>query len=195
MVLDILKQFNWLDIFVVILLFRICYISLRNGLAAEFFKLLGTLTALYLALHYYTVLSDWINQRQFILKEKMPLEFLDFLLFVLLTVLGYVIFVILREAFSRFIKMEAKARLNKWGGLVLGIARGFLLSSLIIFMLVISSISYFKDSVISSYSGRRLFKVAPATYTRLWNSLLSKFMSKEKFNPTVLEVQDNLTQE
>lgn len=193
-VLDILKQLNWVDIFVIILLLRICYIALRNGLAVEFFKLLGTLGAIYLSLHYYTALSDWITQRQFILKEKMPLEFLDFLIFVLLAVLGYVIFLILREAFSRFFKMEAKARINKWGGLILGIARGFLFMSLIIFALLISSIGYLKNSVVNSYSGKYLFKIAPATYTKLWSGLLSKFMTKEEFNSTILEVQEGLTQ-
>lgn len=193
MVLDILRQLNWIDIFVIILLFRICYVSLNNDIPTEFFKLLGTVTAIYLSLHYYTALSDWMTKRFFIPKHKMPLEFLDFLSLVILTISGYLIFVLLREAFYRFFKIEAGDRLNKWGGLALGIVRGILLSSLIIFVLVISSITYFKNSVINSYSGLRLFKLAPQAYTRVWNGFMSKIMTKEKLNDAVLEVEEVLS--
>ena len=67
-----------------------------------------------------------------------------------------------------------------------------ILVSLVMFMLFISSIGYFKDSVDRSYSGRNLFKAAPATYTWLWNNLFSKFMTKEKFNGVVLEVEKDI---
>lgn len=190
MLLDLLRQLNWLDILIIILLFRICYIALKSGLPAEIFKLLGTLSSIYISLHYYTALSDFIRGR-FALDKKMPLEFLDFLSFLSLAVASYLFFVLLRSVFYRFIKLEAVDRLNKWGGFVLGIGRGILLSGLIIFILVISSISYLKQSVKSSYLGPCFFKVAPNTYNWLWNNLTSKFMAQEKFNKTVLEAQES----
>lgn len=192
MLLDIIKQCNWMDIFVVILLFRICYIATKFGLPVELFKLLGTILAVYLSLHYYTGLSDGLRQR--FGAEKIPLEFLDFLVFLGLSLLGYLIFVSLRLAFYRFIKMEAAPGLNRWGGLVLGLMRGFLLTGLIIFIFTISTISYLKESARSSYSGSRLSKIAPATYSVLWNKFMSKFMPQEKFNDAVLEVQESLEQ-
>ncbi len=187
MPIDIIKQFNWVDIFVVIVVFRICYISLKNGLAKEFFKLLGTLTAIYISLHYYIVICDFI--RKSLPTEKVPLEFLDFLVFTVLAILGYLVFVLLRSIFHRFIKMEAVPKLNKWGGLVLGILRSFLLAGLIIFMLAISSIGYFKKSTENSYFGKRFFNIAPNTYSWLWNTITSKFMTAEKFNNKVTEFQ------
>ena len=190
MVLGILKQLNWFDVVVLILLFRIGYIALRSGLPIELFKLLGTVLAIYLSLHYYTAGSDFIRSR-FAADKKMPLEFLDFLVFLGLAISGYLILVLLRSVFYRFLKLEAVDRLNKWGGFLLGIARGMLVSGLIIFMLVISSISYLRMSVRSSYLGIRFFKVAPNTYSWLWNNLASKFMAQEKFNKTILEVQDS----
>ncbi len=192
MLLGIIKQFNWVDILVIIILFRIGYIAIKNGLLWEFFKLLGTILAVYLSLHYYTLLSDMMGQRLPSIKEKAPLEFLDFLSFVVLAIIGYLIFVSLRIVFHRFIKMEAVPNLNKWGGLVLGIGRGFLLAGLITFMLAISSINYLRNSVNDSYSGRQLFKVVPNTYSWLWNNIASKFMTGEKFNKTILEVQKDL---
>lgn len=189
MLLNIVKQFNWVDIVVVILLFRIAYVATKNGLPLEIFKLLGTVLAIYLALHYYTGLSDWIGGRLPVAQEKTPLEFLDFIVFIILAILGYLIFVLLRSIFYRFIKMDAVPRLNKWGGLVLGIIRGFLTVGLVVFMLAISSIGYLKNSVDESYSSSRLLKIAPTTYTGLWNNFMSKFMSKEKFNTTVTQIQ------
>jgi hypothetical protein len=87
--------------------------------------------------------------------------------------------------------MEAAPQLNKWGGLVLGVARGFLLSSLILFMLFISNFSYLRYSTSDSYLSKRIFKLAPATYALLWNGFFSKFMTKERFNATINEVQSS----
>jgi uncharacterized membrane protein required for colicin V production len=192
MLLDIVKQFNWLDILLIIILFRITYVAMKMGIPVDFFNLLGTIIAVYLAMHYYTDLSDVLVQRLPVSKEKMPLEFIDFLSFVFLAIVGYFILLSFRFLFSHFIKMETTPNLNKWGGLVLGMARGFLLTSLITFMLVISSSAYLKKSVVNSYLGRRLFNAAPNTYVWLWNKVASKFMTREKLNKTVPEVQKDL---
>lgn len=190
MLLNIIQQFNWVDIFVIILLLRVCYIAIKNGFPIELFKVSGTILAIYLSFHYYTNLSDIIRQR--FIGQKLPLEFLDFLCFGLLAVLGYLAVAFFRQLFSRLITMEAVPKLNKWGGFFIGILRGFLLSSLLIFALFISSFKYFKNSVNDSYSGRRLFKIAPATYSKIWFGFVSKFMPGEKFNPTITEVEQDL---
>ena len=190
--LNILKQFNWVDVFFVILLIRICYVAIKNGFSVELFKLLGTLSAVYLSLHYYIIFSDDIVSR---ISEKFkPLEDLTFFSFIALAVLGYLIFMLLGKVFSRFIQMEAVPNLNKWGSLILSIIRSFLLVSLIIFVFVIAPTAYFRNSVSNSYSGKRLFKIAPATYTWVWNSIMSKFQTQEKFNETILQIQTSLTE-
>jgi len=191
MLLNILKQINWVDIFILILFVRVCYIAAKGGFPIELFKFIGTITAVYLSLHYYIVLSDYlINWLS--LGGRMPLEFLQFIVFLLLAAGGYYIFVLLRGIFSRFIKMEAVSTLNKWGSLILGIARAIILGSLIMFMLVISSVEYFKNSVKASYTGKRLFLVAPDTYSWLWNSVISKFATSEKYNETAASINEEL---
>ncbi len=187
MILNTIQQFNWIDCLVIIIFLRVCYIAFENGLFVEFLKTLGTISAIYLSLHYYTILSNFAKGRLNI--TVIPQEFLDFLLFCILATLAYLLFVFLREALVYFVKMEAVPQINKWGGLVLGLARAFFLTGLIIFILVISSIPYFKNSVNESYLGKRLLKIAPATYSRMWNGFFSKFMTQEKFNDTVLEIQ------
>jgi uncharacterized membrane protein required for colicin V production len=61
--LERLQQFNWVDVFVVILLLRIIYCAIKNGIFIEFFKLLGMLLSCYLFLHYYTKLSVFFKRR------------------------------------------------------------------------------------------------------------------------------------
>ena len=184
MLLNILNQINWVDIFILILGVRICYVAVKNGFPAELFKLIGTVAAIYLSLHYYVSLSGsikgWLS-----LGERLPEDFLQFIVFLGLAVAGYYAFMVLRSIFYRFLKTEAVSALNKWGSLILGIVRTLLLASLIMFTFVISSVSYFDNSVKASYTGKRLFMVAPQTYSWLWNNFVSKFAAGEKYNETV----------
>lgn len=191
--LNSLNQFNWIDIFFVILLIRIGYVALKNGLPIELFKFLGTVCAIYLSLHYYIIFSDYFVGLTGV--KKAPVEYVTSFSAVILAVSGYLIFVLLRHVFSRFIHLEAVPNLDKWGSLISGIIRSFLLVSLIIFIFAILPRDYFRKSVNNSYSGRRLFKIAPTTYTWLWNNIMSKFRTEEKFNETIHQVQTNLTGE
>jgi len=188
MLTAIVRQFNFLDLIILIILFRICYIAIKMGLPVEFFKLMGVLTATYLSLHYYTKLSDIIQARFFY--KYLPLEFLDFLIFLILVGIGYLVFVILRSMFYRFMKMEAVPKINKIGGFILGLARGYFTIGLVVYMLTISSVSYLNHSVRYSYLGKRAISIAPGAYNWIWNNFVSKFSLKEKSNQTVFEVMN-----
>lgn len=189
--LETLKQFNWVDILFVIILLRTCYVAVKNGFPAEFFRFLGIILAIYLSFHYYINFSDYINS--FTGKKNVSPEYLTFVTFLVLVVVGYLIFALLGRFISSFIHLEAVPVLNRWGSFLLGIARSFLVVSLIIFIFVIAPGSYFKTSVVNSYSGRRLFRIAPATYIWVWDSIMSKFMTHEKFNGSIFKASTNLT--
>lgn len=191
MLLETVKQLKWVDIFAIILLFRITYIASKNGIFITFFKLLGTLLAVYLSLHFYTRLADYIQMR-LPAGIIIPLELWDFLAFFFLAILGYLVFVVLRETFFRFIKAETVSFLNRWGSAILGISRGLILVSLIIFLLSIPVVDYFRNSVRDSFLGRRLIKVSTDTYIFLWGGFVAKFMPNDEFNKVVLEVQDEI---
>jgi uncharacterized membrane protein required for colicin V production len=187
LILDILKRFNWVDFFVLIILFRIIYVAIRNGFPLELFKLLGIIFSIYLALHYYVNAGEFLRVMLGI--KKAPLEPLYFTAFFILAILGYLVFIFLRSMLYHFIKMEAVPTLDKWGGFILGIIRGVFTASLVICMLVISNIDYFKNSVADSYSGSYLLRIAPQVYAKIWNGITSKFMANEKFNQAVLRIE------
>jgi uncharacterized membrane protein required for colicin V production len=187
MIFNVIKQFNWVDIFVIILIARICFISYHNGLPVTLFKLLGTICALYLGLHYYTWLSDQIMR--FAFAKVFPLTFMDFICFLILMAAGYAIFVILRIMVYRFLKMEAVPLLNKWGGLALGVVRAILVAGLFIYTLRISTAGYLMKSTVKSCSGKYLLHVAPAVYSGMWYGVISKFAANERFNSTVTDIE------
>lgn len=189
MLLEIIKQFNWLDYAVMLISLRILYVSARNGFVVELFKLSGIIIALYMSFHYYTAAADYLKERVS-LGNHFPLEFLDFLVFIALVFVSYSLFVLLRSFVCNFVKMEAVPTLSKWGGFLLGIFRAVLTPGLIVFILFISSITYLSSSVHQSYYGKRLFNLTVATYSRLWDGLMSKFMTNEKFNQTISEMQE-----
>ncbi len=194
MLLNTLKQFNWLDIFILIVIFRICYIAIKGGFTTEFFKFLGTITAIYLSMHYcvliVNLLMGWLP-----IDSKVSLKFIDSIVFVSLALLGYFLFVLLHNAFNNFVKIETVSALNKWGGLILGGFRSVLLASLISFTLVVSGIPYFKSSVKHSYLGQRLIFVAPNTYIWLWTSVFSKFIPSEKEGNIVVNINKELVKD
>lgn len=191
MVMETFNKFNYLDIVILIILFRICYIAVKMGLAVEFFKLSGVLFSIYIASHYYTYFSDIIRQR--FIPEGMPLEFLDFIIFIILASVGYLGFVLLRSTFSRFMKMETAPKINKYGGLIFGFVRGYFTVGLLIYILMISSVSYLSNSVKHSYLGSRVSSVSAQTYNWIWERILSKFSPQEKSNSVVNEVMDKFS--
>lgn len=184
---SIIKSTNWVDACIVILLFRICYIAVKNGFPHEVFKIFGTVTASYFSLHYYTILSSAIRSRLNL--KSNTWQSLDFFIFVTIFILIYLLFVLLRKIFSKALKVEVPPTLNKWGGFILGLARTLLLASLLIFMLLLSDITSFNKGAKGSYSGKYIVGIAPAVYSSLWHGIFSKFFSAEKFNDNVLQVQ------
>ena len=190
MLVDVFKQFNYLDIVILIILFRICYIALKMGLAIEFFKLSGVLCAIYIASHYYITLTDIIRNHYF--PKVMPLKFMDFITFLILAALTNLGFVFLRSIFYRFMKMEAAPKINKFGALFFGLARGYFSIGLLIYVLMISSVSYLNNSVKHSYLGSRASLISAQTYRWLWDSIFSKFSPQERPNLVVNEASGNL---
>lgn len=187
MLSNILTRLNWVDILAIFLLLRILYISSKTGFVVELFKLIGTISTIYISLHYYSGLSDFILKR--VSKQQFAPGLIVFIIFIFLVTITYLFFVLLRQVFCHLVKMQAVPLLSKWGGIILGSLRALLTAGLIIFILSISTAPYLRASVKKSYSASRLFALTVSTYAGLWDGFMSKFMANEKFNYSILKSQ------
>lgn len=185
-IVGIFSQFNWVDIFVFIVFVRLIFISLKQGVLIEAFKLLGTLSGLYLSLHYYFSFASYLNGHAG--NKNTPGSFLEFFAFFILFAGGYLGFWLLRVLIFRFVSTKVNPFLSKWGAFCLSFLRSVLIVSVILFAFLIPQSMYFKDSIRYSLSGNSLVKIAPATYTWVWKSIVSKLNSSEKFNNLILDV-------
>ncbi len=176
---------NWIDILVFVVLVRMLLIGVQNGIAAEAFKLLGTLAGLYLGLHYYASLGAALGETFFL--KGISAAILETVSLILMFTVGYLAFVGLRLALKKVINSEVVPQVSKWGGMAAAFFRALLLSSVILCCLVTTQSTYFKHSVYSSLSGTSVVKFAPATYTWVWKSVLSKFITWETHNKKALE--------
>src|SRR3989338_5766022 len=119
MELGIIKQVNWLDILILIILIRASYVAIKTGFPLELFKILGVTLATCLSLHYYSGVSAFISASLGF--KNIPTALLNLLSFILLAGAALLAAFVLRKLIFRFVKMEAVSGLNKWGGFFLGI--------------------------------------------------------------------------
>ena len=177
-------KFNWVDILVICVVLLISYRGSLTKLFSEVLKILGTIVSFCLALHYFSKLSD------FLIKYFPDIEVVvsDMISFMLLALLSYWAVALVREVFTRFIKVEAIGTLDKWGGLVLGFIRGVLVTSLVLIVLYLPSVSYLKGSVKKSYLGSQLVMTDIQIYGFLMNGLVSKLAPGEVVNRAIYEV-------
>jgi uncharacterized membrane protein required for colicin V production len=193
MLISFFKSMNWFDIFIVILILRASFVAAKTGISVEFFKFLGIIMAVFCALHYYAAAA--LSLEKILHFDSSPTEFIEFLACLIIALLVYLAVVALRKAFFLMFKIEAQSAIAKWGGFFLGLLRGMLISSLIMFLFAISSIGYLKKSVATSYLGSRYYNTAPQVYSYLWENLVGKFAANEKFNKAVLELKNTLKKE
>jgi len=183
---DLSKQFNWIDILVFLIFLRVIFVSLKNGLSVEFFKVLGIFCAAFAALHFYPSLADYLASGSG--NENRPGAFFGLAAFVLIVVTTCVVFWVVRLLFSRYAELTIDPVLSRCGGLAAGAARAFLLTSIILFALLVTEIPYFKRSVLFSYTGSYCATVAPTTYTWFFKSIVSRLLPGQHYNAAVNEV-------
>ncbi len=155
-----ISRINWVDIVTLIVLLRTTYIGLDKGFSVEIFKFLGTISALALGLNFYPPISQFVNEHSFL-----PLYLAQILSFLGLVFICLAIFKLIHLLFKAVVKAEFVKWLDKGGGLVLGILRGVLISSLVFISLLLLPWDYPKYSIKNrSLSGEPALKIAERLY-------------------------------
>jgi uncharacterized membrane protein required for colicin V production len=181
---ETLVKFNWVDIVAVCVIVLSTYKGAKKGFIIEIFKLLAVVLSLSVSLHYFSKASDSLLEYF----PQVGIIFSDLICFAVLAILSYLAVTAAREAIRRFIKTEAVSGLHKWGGLILGLARGALLASMLFISFYFLNVNYLKGSVSRSYIGSRLVSAGIKAYEFTFGGIVSKFVPDESLNKSIYEV-------
>ncbi len=163
MVSEILKRVNWVDCLIIVLLIRCGYIGLKKGLFGEIFRCIGMITAIVVSIYNCGRLGKYISDHSFL--SLFHSKILSIIALLIATVF---IFILIRIAMTRLVKVEFGPRLSRIGGALLGLARGGVLASFILVILLWWPTRSIEATIYErSYLGPSLIKVAPAIYDGL----------------------------
>jgi len=124
----LLAGINWVDIVAFIIFLRVIFMGLKNGVATEAFKVVGTIIAVYVSLHYYRTISAFIGNK-YILDARI----LEGCVFAVLACMAYAAIGIIRLVVGRLVNMTVVPAISRWGGCLLAILRAFLMTSLLFY--------------------------------------------------------------
>ncbi len=178
--LSLFNQLRWADIIVILIIGRCIYIGIKRGLAVEFFKLLGTLLAVFSCLHYYSKLGAFLSK-----PEMIPTELGNFFAFTFIWGIFFFFSFLIREMFLFLIKLQPLAALDKWGGAFLGGIRSLFLSGMILLIFMISQIGFLDRAAKTCFFGQYTLPTVTKTYTFIIEKIINPFFSSEKINEEV----------
>ena len=180
--MEFLKSLNWIDLVVAVLAVRIVYTSIKTGFVTEFMKTFATLIAVFLAFHYYTkiaaVLGHYVGLTPAVLEA---------LVFTILGVVTFIIMKFVRDGIFLVFTVQAISMVDRWGAVVVSLARFVLTASMLMFVLLLTDQPYLERMTMLSFSQKYVLLVAPETYQKMVNGFVAKLVPNQKANSAVIE--------
>lgn len=181
--MEIISRINWVDVLVLILMVRMSYVALRDGLSHEIFPFIGTILIVVFCLHYYNKLGFFLSQNL----ANIPLEISNFISFlILVAVLGFLV-KLLKGLLDKIIKVEWHPVIEKFGGLVVGIARAYIVTGIVLMVLALMPLSYLQWSIRDkSLTGRYVLMAGPEIYDRVSRFLPTIKIGEASLNKSII---------
>ena len=161
--MDIIAKINWVDVLIVIILVRIGYVALQDGLSHEIFPLIGAVATACISARYYSELALLVQSI-----TGLSVQILDLLVFVLLIVGIGLIFKMARILVDILVKVTWHPLVEKFGGLIFGFLRASVVISVVLMMMSLMPFSYLHYSIKErSLSGPYFLKVVPEISSKI----------------------------
>ena len=110
--MEILKNINWVDALILILIARTSYVSLQDGLSHELLPLVGSVCMLIFSLHYYNKIALFFSNNGL----NLPIGILNLASFILSVVCIGLIFKLAKVVIDKIIKVTWHPVIEKFGG-------------------------------------------------------------------------------
>jgi uncharacterized membrane protein required for colicin V production len=184
MITHLIKSINWIDAALVFLFIRMIFVGVKNGFISEFFKLLGVVAAVFVSLHFYSNFAAWVAKIIVI-----PWNYWDLTIFAVLWLATTFFFKCFRDSIFILFKMETTHEgFDKYAAGILAVARGILVCSLSIFLILLTNNNSLKRMALHSYSYKIAGHAAVSTYSFLYNHLVDKLFAGEHYNAAAPQV-------
>ena len=185
--MQVLENFNWVDVLIILLLLRSAYTGARVGLTAELFKLLGTILSIILGFHYYneiaSALISYIN---------IPIWLSQFIILVVIVLSVRAIFKYGVVLVLRVLNIQFILQLEKIGGVLIGLGRGFLIWGLVLIALLFFPVEYLYSSIYEkSFLAPYLIKATKKTYTSIIGFIPSQQPKKITIAPPIKQARSH----
>jgi len=159
--MDILAKANWVDLLVVIIMLRTIYISFQDGLSHNIFPLFGSILKLVLALYFYDMLGSALHS----VLAIVPVSLCNLAGFFAVIIISGLALKFIKVIVDTIIKVTWHPLIEKFGGMLVGVARGAVASSMVLILLVLVPLSYIQWSVKDkSLCGGFFLRIGPAIY-------------------------------
>lgn len=180
--MNIITKINWVDILVIIILFRVTYVAFQSGLSHEIFPLFATAGTLVLSLHYYHPIAVFLNQNAM----RLPVQLLDLLSFLVLLLGLGIVFKFIGVFVDKVIKVTWHPVVEKFGGLVIGMLRACVVASIVLAILVLIPLPYLQKSIRDrSMTGMYFLGIGPGIYSKV-----SRILPTMKIEPSAVAGED-----
>ena len=161
--MDIISKINWVDILVVTIVARTCYVALQDGLSHEIFPLIGTAFTVAIGLQYYHDIASFIKNI-----INVPVSILDLIAFTVLIIGVGIIFKLARVLVDALMKVTWHPFVEKFGGLICGMARGSVIVSMMLIIMSLAPLPYLQHSIRDrSLTGIFFLNIGPEIHARL----------------------------
>jgi len=184
MLTHLIKSINWIDVALLVLFIRMIFVGVKNGFISEFFKFLGVITAVFVSLHYFSFFAAWLAR-----KIHFTWGYWDLVIFAALWFAVTIIFKLLRDGIVFLFKVETTHQgFDKYAAGVVAVARGILVCSLTIFLILLAHNGVLTRMAVNSYSFKISGRAAVSTYSFLYNNLVDKLFAGQHYNAAAAEV-------
>ena len=166
---ELFNRVNWVDVFALILLVRISYVSSRIGVGRQILPLILLALILTVPLYTYQDIAYFFAQRYSF--KPATCKFFSYFLTVLIFAVIY--HILLRVTGFLLFRGEASTgTIERVGGAFLGLARSTIMIGIITIGLLLAPLKFTEDSVKGSYSGFFFIKTNLRVYSYVMNFIL-----------------------
>jgi len=170
-------QFNALDLVVIAIFTRGIFVGRKSGLLSELIKLLGVITASFLTLHNYIIVSDVLASSFFV-----PDGAKYIVAFVLIATICILPFYLIRKAWILVLEVKVFPPVDRWGGLTCSLLKCYVYCALVTLAIYIGGSPQLKNDVRASISGSHFKDVSVNLYQVTFETVITRFFKNITYN-------------